>query len=66
LGPEQFHRQQARLRAQIRIREGRAQPVDRIAMTLDAESTELDMMVPHRVFDVRAVAFVLVLGRALT
>lgn len=48
---DEFHLEQAKLRAQIRIREGRAKPIDIIAKNLiDDDPTDFEMTEPHKLF----------------
>lgn len=60
---EEFHLEQAKRRAEIRIKEGRAKPIDILAMNLrlanepdkveDDVDLEIDLDEPYTIFDVR-------------
>ena len=51
----QFHLEQVKVRAQIRIREGRAKPIDILAlcMNLDYTDVEISLEEPYVIFEVR-------------
>jgi len=51
----QFHLEQIKIRAQIRIREGRAKPIDILALSMNLDYTDVEIALdePVQIFNVR-------------
>lgn len=51
----QFHLEQIKIRAQIRIREGRAKPIDILALSMNLDYTDVEIALdePVQIFKVR-------------
>ena len=47
---DKFHLEQARVRAKIRIREGRAKPIDILAKNLHEDDLDVEMTEPYKLF----------------
>jgi len=47
---DQFHLEQAKLRSKIRLKEGRAKPIDMLAKNLVSDDTDVEMQEPYKLF----------------
>jgi hypothetical protein len=47
---DQFHLEQSKVRAKIRIREGRAKPIDVLAKNLHEDDMDVELTEPYKLF----------------